>query len=149
MQCELCGKDANLVTALVEGTRLKVCATCGRFGKILQRAPSPAETRQKIVRAAPEPVERVVDDYAQRIKAAREKRGLTQEDFAKLIMVKESLLHKLETGQYEPPLDLARKLERILRIQLVEKREEGVTAPVAKEKRPEGLTIGDILNLKS
>jgi putative transcription factor len=148
MQCELCGKTAELMSALVEGTQMQVCANCGRYGKVLRKAPPPATPKQAPVKREPAQIERVVSDYAQRIKNAREKQKLGQQDFAKLINLKESMLHKLETGQWEPPIDIARKLERILRITLVEVREEVSTASIQQEKRPEGLTIGDILKTK-
>ena len=143
MQCELCGKVTELVVAMVEGTQLNVCANCGRFGKVLTRTPQAAPRKAQQARTVP--VEQVVADYASRIRTAREKRGLTQEEFAKIIQVKESLLHKMETGNFEPPLDTARKLERILHINLVEVQQETENATGAKESKPAGLTIGDIL----
>ncbi len=148
MQCEVCGKDAELFTAVVEGTQLRVCTPCGRFGKILSRVTPPVLTKkQQTVHREPLQIEAIVSDYAHHIRSAREKRELTQQDFAKLIMIKESLLHKIETGQFEPPLDLARRLEKTLHLKLVEIREE-TSASLQKDDRPTGLTIGDILKLK-
>ncbi len=145
MQCELCGKITSLVIAMVEGTQLKVCANCGRFGKVLkQAAPNAAERR--ISKPQTMITESIVPGYATLIRTAREKRGLTQQDFAKLTQIKESLLHKLETNNFEPPIDIARKLERALHIKLVETKEEGLREAGAKEEnRPSGMTIGDIL----
>ena len=40
--------------------------------------------------------------------------SMTQKQFAKYINLKESMLHKIETGSFEPPLDMAKKLEKIL-----------------------------------
>ncbi len=148
MNCEMCGKQAELFTAVVEGIQMMVCANCGRFGKVLRKIQPPAASRPALAKREPVPVEQVVSDYAQKIKAAREKRGLTQEDFAKLVTVKESLIHKMETGQFEPPIDMARKMEKVLHIILVEVREEGAAAPAQKGEKSEGLTIGDIMNLK-
>ncbi|MEM4239649.1 MAG: multiprotein bridging factor aMBF1 [Candidatus Woesearchaeota archaeon] len=147
MNCEMCGKDTELFTAMIEGSQLRVCAACGRFGKILKKVKLSASAKPA-AKSEPAQVEQVVSDYGQRIKAAREKLGMTQKDFAKLVAVKESLIHKMETGHFEPPIDMARKMEKILRIILVEVREEGVVASEGKEKRPEGMTIGDIINLK-
>ncbi len=147
MQCELCGKDTELFTAMVEGIQLRVCAGCGRFGKVLRKIQLPAAPKAARVKSEPVQVESVVSDYSNKIRAAREKRGLTQIDFAKLITVKESLIHKMETGHFEPPIDMARKMEKILRITLVEiSQEEGVVKQ-EKEEKTEGLTIGDILKL--
>ena len=147
MQCELCGKDTELFTAMVEGIQLRVCAGCGRFGKVLRKIQPPAAPKAARVKSEPVQVESVVSDYSNKIRAAREKRGLTQIDFAKLITVKESLIHKMETGHFEPPIDMARKMERILRITLVEVRQEEGVVKQEKEEKTEGLTIGDILKL--
>ncbi len=148
MHCELCGKDRELFTAIVEGTQLHVCAGCGRFGKVLSRTQPSTLRKSAPVKQEPVMIEQTVGDYAQRIRAARERHGMTQEEFAKRIMVKESLVHKMETSQFEPPLDLARKLEKLLRITLVEIREESTVQTTKEKSPPAGLTIGDILKFK-
>lgn len=149
MQCELCGKITELFTTVVEGAQMQVCATCGKFGKVLRKA-APVRAAAPVRKAASEPVqvERIVEDYGERVRAAREKRGLTQQDFAKLVTVKESLVHKMETSHFEPDIETARKLERVLHITLVETRVEGGIVDKQKDDRPAGLTIGDILNMK-
>jgi putative transcription factor len=73
---------------------------------------------------------------------------MTQQDFAKQLQVKESLLQKLESGTSEPDMDLARRLEKLLHVTLVEIREESVTISSDKEEPSAGLTIGDILKKK-
>ena len=149
MQCELCGKITELFTTVVEGAQMQVCANCGKFGKVLRRAMPPrAAAPVRKAASAPVQVERVIENYGERIRTAREKRSLTQQDFAKLITVKESLVHKMETGHFEPDIELARKLEKILHVTLVEVRIEGGVVDAQKEERPAGLTIGDILKLK-
>lgn len=149
MQCELCGKDTELFTAVVEGTPLKVCANCGKFGKVLRKVQPAAISRPAAVKREPVQVERVVSDYATRIKNAREKRNMTQIDFSKHINVKESLIHKMETGHFEPQIDIARKMEKILHISLVEIREETAVISQEKEEKSAGMTIGDIIRLKN
>ena len=143
--CELCGKDTHLISAIVEGTRLNVCASCGRYGKILRGAP-PVPVKKKPVEKAPEPVEVVVHDYAVLVRTAREKSGMTQKDFARSLNEKESIIQKIENGVFVPPISMAKKLEKLLKIRLVEVEQEG---EVSKEKRGSGpLTIGDIINVK-
>jgi len=143
--CEMCGKDTQLFRALVENSELNVCSACGKYGKFLQK-PVMRVAKKPVIEKAPEPVEVVVSDYAQKIRSAREKSGLTQKEFALKLNEKESIIHKLENGLFVPPIDMAKKLERLLRIKLVEVEEE---EKVSAEKRKSGpLTIGDILNLK-
>jgi len=89
----------------------------------------------------------VVEDFAERIKEAREAMGLTRELLARLVGEKESTIRRIESGTLIPNLDLARKLERALKIVLV------VESPLygyeesSKEERYE-LTLGDIVKIK-
>ncbi len=142
--CELCGKGTELFRAMVEGSELNVCAPCGKFGKMLKKPVM--QVRHSPVQKAPEPSEVVVSDYALRIRSAREQSGMTQKEFALKLNEKESIIHKLENGLFVPPIDLAKKLERLLRIKLVEIEEE--EKPEAAKKSSGPLTIGDIINLK-
>ncbi|MEK6822893.1 MAG: multiprotein-bridging factor 1 family protein, partial [Nanoarchaeota archaeon] len=117
------------------------CQKCGTYGKVLAR-PSMPINRKTVVRAV-EPTLGIVTDYAARIRKARERTGLNQKEFAATLNEKESIVHKLETGTYEPPIDLARKLERMLHITLIE---EDKDAAVAGPKTGGGgMTIGDIM----
>lgn len=149
MHCELCGKKTKLFKAIVESTELTVCASCGQYGKILKPARQDVQknkkTKPKIVS---ETVETIVPDYAKRIREARQKRGMPQKDFAKLLSIKESLLHKLENGSIEPSLVLAKKLERELRISLVTQETISERTKSKNEKSSTNtLTIGDIIKL--
>jgi ribosome-binding protein aMBF1 (putative translation factor) len=54
----------------------------------------------------------------------------------------------METGHFEPPIEIARKMEKILHVALVEMSQESSVIQQKKEERPEGMTIGDILKLK-
>ena len=141
----MCGKDTQLFSAIVEGSQLNVCSNCGRFGKML-RKPVVRAVKKQTAEKAPEPVEVVVSDYARLIRSAREKTGLTQKDFARSLNEKESIVQKLETGVIIPPISLARKLEKLLKIKLVEFEQEG---EISREKRASGpLTIGDIMKVE-
>lgn len=139
MNCELCGKQDSLFKAIIEGTSMQVCKNCGRFGKILAM---PVVQQKKKVVQKQEPLLDIVDDFAQKFREAREKSGLTQKEFAMKINEKESLLAKLETGAIKPAIPLAQKLEKLLRIKLVEEQVEGT---IKKHKKSDVLTIGDII----
>ncbi len=154
MPCDMCGADSQLVLAEIEGVRLQVCVTCARFGKVLKMIPKPemkkeagkeAEKPEEIA-APPEPEWVLVKDFAERIREKRESLGLKQKEFAQRIAEKESLLHKIETGGFTPGIDLARKIERILNITILEKTEQfEAELPKAKDS---GLTLGDIIAVK-
>ena len=150
--CEMCGKAEQLVTAMIEGAHMQVCRNCASFGQVLQ-TPRAFQQRnsyapQKFV--GPQIIEQIVEEYALKIKQAREKRKLNQEEFAKMLNEKESVLHNIEAGKQKPPMELAKKLEKVLGITLIETiKPDEQTSDMPSEKRPKGpLTIGDILNRK-
>jgi len=153
MPCDMCGTDSGLVLAEIEGVKLQVCSRCARFGKVIKRVQTPdpkakrkAEAKQVEVVVPPPPEWVLVDDYANRIRDKRESLGLKQEEMGKRLAEKASLLQKIETGGFIPGIDLARKIERILSITLLEKTEQfETTLPKAKGK---GLTLGDIIAVR-
>ena len=153
MLCEMCSVKQASVKADIEGAKLSVCEGCARYGKVLGRISSPAPAgKRPAAAAAPakttETVQLIRGDYARIIKSARERLGLKQEDFAKRLMEKESLLHKVESGHMKPDLTLARKLERALKISLVEQVELESSPGHEEKNRKSGLTIGDLIKVK-
>ncbi|MFH0979086.1 MAG: multiprotein bridging factor aMBF1 [Candidatus Woesearchaeota archaeon] len=147
MQCELCGKEEALLRTSVEGIELMVCEKCSKYGKLLPNKPaSLVVPSKKPERQREEPAQEiVVGNYAVLVKQAREALGLKQEEFANKISEKTSLIHNIESGRYQPPIELARKIERFLKIKLVEEYKENSNQ--AKPKAAEGLTVGDLIKL--
>lgn len=137
--------------ALVEGTELIVCDKCARLGKgaklIQQLSPKQEQKQQKeILRLKTqeqEIVQIITHDYGQKIRKARMKLDMTQEEFAKKISIKESVLQKMENSEFEPPIDMAEKLEKALHIKLIEEVEQE-TVEIKKEKTSV-MTIGDVM----
>ncbi len=158
MLCEMCGSSGELFKANIEGSILIVCKSCASFGKIISKVSqesnkenkknkenSKESSYKKNKQAKREKQLIIVEGYAEVIKNAREKLGLKQEELARAIAEKESLIQKLETGNIEPQLKLARKLEKHLKIKLVEEYEEENIHLKAKK---ETLTLGDLLLIK-
>ena len=138
--CELCGRSGNLIKAIVEGSLLNVCENCAKFGKVievkqnLQLKPIKQKTTELINIISPE--------YPKLIKNSREKLNMKQEDLAKKIDEKLSVIHKLETGHLQPTILLAKKLEKTLNIKLIEVYQETHDQLNFKDS---GLTIGDLI----
>lgn len=155
MQCDMCGKLAPLAVAEIEGIELNVCSNCSGFGKVIRRLSShplkghsESKRNMEMKKASDdeEIKEMIVDDYAELIKRKRESMNLTQEQFAKKINVRESLLQNIECGKFVPQIDLAKRLEKELNLKLVEEYKE---APIIQERKSSGpLTIGDIIKKK-
>ena len=74
--------------------------------------------------------------------------GLKQEDLAKEIAEKESVIHWLETGRHEPSLELARKLEKFLGIRLIDEAEEGTGGGIISAESKGKYTLGDFIKIK-
>lgn len=147
INCELCGRtEENLFRTLIEEVELSVCQDCSKFGKVL--GPIRRETPNQIKKTGPqeEKVALLVENYADIIRKKRDSMGLTQKDFANKLNEKESIIHKLETGAFEPSLVLAKKLEKALGIRLIEEYTE--KSESMKRKKDEGFTLGDFIKLK-
>jgi putative transcription factor len=144
----MCGTEDSLVVALVEGVELKVCKKCISYGKVLKKpvfTGSASRFKKVEQKSEKETVILIKDDFAKLIKDKREKMGLRQQEFAKFLAEKESLVHQMESGTYVPPIELARKLERQLNIILIEEKE---IAPQHMRAKTDEVTIGDMIKLK-
>jgi putative transcription factor len=87
------------------------------------------------------------DDYANRIRKAREKLGLSQEDLAKLAKERLSIIQKIELEKMIPNLQLSRTLEHVLRMKLMIPAAEPDAPKQTLSETPE-LTIGDVIQFK-
>ena len=115
---------------MIEGVELSVCPACSKFGKVIApvHRPSPKEQHRHFQRMQPqekeEKIQLLVEGYPDIIKKRREAIGLSQKEFAGRVNEKESLIHKIESGNFEPELALAKKLEKAFGVKLVEEHEE-------------------------
>lgn len=167
MQCEMCGETIRGVPKLVrvEGAELSVCSKCEKFGTEVQqvrRTDIRVPQRGAAARAAPSPAGGaaqvrykrdmfdfmegdVVDDYAARIRHAREEKGLSQKDLAMQLKEKEHLIRKIENSDLIPEEGVRKKLEKALDIRLLD-------APVSEDEKkvPSRLTptLGDLTVIK-
>ena len=74
--------------------------------------------------------------------------GLKQEDFAKKINEKLSVVSGIESGRHKPSMELAKKIGRFLRISLVEEIEDKEEEKIAGKGASEELTIGDLIKIR-
>lgn len=150
MMCEICGRPigGKGKEIIVERAKLTVCKNCVRHGTPVKEEPkkSPQWTPAATTSSPREVSFEIRDDYPDVVRAAREKRGLTQKDLAQRINEKESVIHRIETGQMRPSRRMVQKLEGFLEIKLMEKIEE----PELMHRRShfDELTIGDIIRIK-
>ena len=166
--CEMCGKEVPRTrTVTVGGTVLDVCNDCARFGDEAKAAPppepevapygaGPEEMRSRIAQASargkPKDVlaegpEELADDYPKRIREARQRRNLKQEDLGRLINERKSVISHLETGEMRPDGKMVRKLELALDIKLRQRSEFQVDT-TKKRARSGGVTLGDLIKME-
>jgi putative transcription factor len=162
----MCGATVagSLKTVLIEGAELKVCPNCAKYGKEIQgktqprlhpmsgemtergglhtsSVPPQRQTRDLFDRMGGE----IVDDYAERVRSARMKRGLSQKELAMELKIKELLVKKIEKGELIPEDETRKKLEEALGISLLDS--EGEDAQNYSQNRMT-TTMGDLIRIR-
>ena len=97
----------------------------------------------------PEKIEMVIPDFGNKLKNKRESMNLDQEKFASMINEKKSLVHKMESGEFTPRLEVARRIQKILNIKLIELYSPDDNASVPRKNESEGMTLGDLIKIKT
>jgi putative transcription factor len=159
----MCGDTIKGVPKLVrvEGAELSVCSKCEKYGTEVQQvrrtdirapqrgtaarpgtAPAGGAAQVRYKRDMFDFMEgEIVDDYAVRIRHAREEKGLSQKDLAMLMKEKEHLIRKIENSELIPEDDVRKKLEKALDIRLVDAM---VTDDERKVQNTMTPTLGDL-----
>ncbi len=178
VQCEMCGTETGAPkTVKIEGAELQVCADCAEFGtEVRDTSSSSGSTKYSTSSASGsgssgsgsgssstgssgggssrrrrdmfDQMDELVQDYDQRIRGARESRGLSQEELAKQLNEKASLIRKLERGDVLPSDGVQRKLERELDITLSESGGEEGDTEWSGSSATGGTTLGDVVKRK-
>jgi len=154
MRCELCGREivGKAYLGLVDRATLILCEKCShRASKIYgtvgnrpprEKAPAPRTREGRQPRAEVE----IVEDYAARVREARERMGLTRDTLAAMLGVKVSVVRRIEEGALVPPVDLAEKIEKTLKVKLLSPVEEEEYS--RGESREWNQTLGDVAVFK-
>ena len=163
IECPLCGgKIWKAQRVIIEGAKLTVCQSCAQHGtKIIQKEKlsykkAPISQRAKTgstknafqSRKNIEPSIEIVPDYAKKIRNARTKSKLNQEQFAQKLNEKPSLIRRIESGKVEPTVKLAKKIEKVYGIILTRNVDDVTVYNKNFMKRKEGSTLGDIAFIK-
>lgn len=152
MMCELCGQKDAQYTVEVEGTMMKVCAGCSKYGTVKGQANVKIVVQEKRRVESVEPDYVFVQGYGAKLKQARERLGLKQDEFAKKLNERESVLHQIESEHFKPSVALAKKLEHALHIHILDEIKPEETdanrQQPGKNSSRGPLTIGDMLNMK-
>ncbi len=165
--CEMCGKEVTVKIAkriIFEGSQIIVCPECySRLSKksvIRENTERSTKTsitttsiKKKVVSSErsinPNQLEKyeVIENYYLVVRSARERLGWSQEILASKVGESVSIIKRIESGKLKPSLELARRLERVLKVKLLE--------PVVVESpkytqlsSSEDLTVGDLISMR-
>jgi len=162
MLCEMCGAEVpRTKLVMVEGAAVNVCQRCERFSSspavktkdgevvlpdVAERLDSREKRRKErdVYEATGE--KELALDYSDRIRVARQKMGMNQEELGRLINEKKGVIVNLENGSMIPNDKLITTLERTLKISLKEVVQE--SAEMKKAEYSRGLTLGDFIKVK-
>jgi len=148
MACDLCGGPNENFTAQIEGTNMTVCNKCSTYGKNLkpiQQTQKP-QKQKKPTNTETETITTINPNYAKKIRETRQNQKLTQDQLAQKIGEKTSTLKKIETGNTEPTIQIAEKLQKTLKINLIkEETQESINPLSSSNKNQQTLTLGDFI----
>ena len=138
-ECNICGSEATR-KAKIEGTVLDVCDKCVKFGEEVREV----EYKKAVRVPQIEGLDTVlVKDFAKAVRKSREKMKLTQEELAKKLSVKSSIIKRMEEG-WKPSDTLIDRVEKFFNISL---REDAIEMVKEKRQKSKKLTIGDIVEI--
>ncbi len=172
--CEICGGTfvGKPVIIDLDGYKAVVCPSCARKirgrrlnkeeVKVRLREPKQAPLKKKIVRKQPKGVplprkktkiEEVdyVEGYGNIIREAREELGLTVEQVAAALNIKSSLLRNIEAGKVVPPYEVARSIEKLLEVNIIQRNPERSSHAIPETGPPvisRPITLGEAIEVK-
>jgi putative transcription factor len=127
--CEVCGSSlkAGPNKVQIDGAIMIVCNNCAKLGTpvagqlVRDARPHPiqASFRPTSAPIASAPEFDVDPDYNVKIRQAREKLSLSQEDLGRMLNVKPSLIRMVESKRLKPDLALAKKFNHYLKVNLL------------------------------
>lgn len=144
----MCGKKVQHTEKVrIDGAVLSVCDSCAKYGTPAEsirtrftssREKGPIEPiklpEKKIVVPPSRPSSKrrkrenfdnlqIVPEYPELIREARARLSMTQDDLASKVLERKNVIASIERGDLLPEIKIARKLERLLNITLIESEE--------------------------
>ncbi|WP_229657741.1 multiprotein bridging factor aMBF1 [Thermocladium modestius] len=169
--CDICGREtSNPVIMEIDGAYLNLCERCAskyasaKNAKIISGVVGPVNpsAAPRIVSSKPTPRQSppkksgisvkqadryaVAEDYADLIRGARENLGMDRTALARVLGIKDSVLRNIEEGKLVPDIALAKKMEKVLGIQLLISETEGGGVDSGGFDRE--ITLGDVVELR-
>jgi uncharacterized protein (TIGR00270 family) len=128
-ECDVCGKDASGARkAEIDGVVLSVCEDCAKLGKEVYQPKKVFLQPQHSVASAPraESIEsdsELAPDFSSKIRHAREKANLTQDEAALRMGISHQIYKRIESG-FKPDDATAKRIQRFYNIELYNKNKD-------------------------
>ena len=178
VQCEMCGAETSSPkTIKVEGAKLDVCSNCTDFGtEVKQTSSSSTSTKYSTDSSSSassggsqsttststsssggstqrrsdmfDDMEELATDYDDRVRNARESKGLSQSELANELNEKASLIRKIERGDTLPSDRVQSKLENFLEINLSAQGSSAEDSEWSGGSSTGSYTLGDVVKRK-
>ena len=173
-ECDICGRTSNSIKKYnIEGAEVLACPSCGKHGTVIE---DPNQRQQFSKKQGPgfrptqkggqsrDPQKRVgqyntsrkkekvlIEEFGKIITSARSSFGLTREELAKNLFIRETFLTKIEMEKQRPDDDLAKKIEKTLNITLLVEKSEDINVTQYSGEKPTKdtpMTLGDFARIK-
>jgi putative transcription factor len=148
--CELCGIETNKTKkVLIVGSEMDVCLECSKKGKSLEKKNDISKIFYNKKRI--ESTESVMSNYIEIINSEMSKKSLDIHKLARLVNMKESILSKILLGKLNLDVNTAKRIEKFLKVKLVEKldvemKNSNLNENLLEEDNDEpSLSLGDLL----
>ncbi|WP_394742013.1 multiprotein bridging factor aMBF1 [Natronococcus roseus] len=176
VQCEMCGTETSSPkTIKVEGAKLDVCSNCTEFGtEVKQPSSSSSSTKYSTSSSSSssssggatsggstssssggsrrqdmfDDMDELATDYDDRVRNAREEKGLSQSELANELNEKASLVRKIERGDTLPSDSVQSKLESHLGIELSAEGGSAEDSEWSGGSASGSYTLGDVVKRK-
>jgi putative transcription factor len=144
-ECGVCGRGEAVTECIIEGARMSVCRRCSSLGKEVPRQ------RQRIDQSRPTLKELAIStDFAKKVTDARASKGISPHELAEKAILSPVLLQKIEEGKEKPTEVVAKRLEKVLGVQLIEEDASDSVSPthLQRSSTKSGSTLADTVVFK-
>ena len=169
--CDICGRETQVFRYRIEGAEVIACSSCGKHGtliedksqssskdqtfkgpypklKIDQKSSSKPKTQSQQNFSGPKGEKILIEHYGRVITSTREKMGITRQELAKSLFIRETLLTKIEAEIIRPADEVIKKIEKALNISLFEESNEVSSQYTNQQTSSRSMTLGDFATIR-
>lgn len=169
-ECDICGRETQVFRYRIEGAEVVACASCGRHGTLIEDKSQSNSKNQTFRGSYPKlkmdqrPASKpkvqsqqnyskkgekvLIEHYGRVITSTRDKMGITRQELAKSLFIRETLLAKIESENIRPKDEVIKKIEKALNISLFEESTEVASQFTNQQTNSRSMTLGDFATIR-